>query len=230
MRLRRGAHLFPSLHHGPQLLHGLAGAQWTHDLGLLQLKTNGSYLWFHLGGLILLLIFHSLCNEDSEEHIHDWFFHIFPAKERCANLWRWKWTWMRCNLSFPETGELQTSTTGDSWGWTRFAPRAQGRWNLFGPQSGWDVWTKQLLLKIGKAVEGVARGYLILLVMPFFAHLSKQENQYAAGSRTWLSKRNSWEESLQKSRIILAVCLWILLSKNGWWNCFDLVRILFQHV
>ena len=43
-RLRQGAHLFPSLHHGPQLLHGLAGAQWTHELGLLQLKTNGSYL------------------------------------------------------------------------------------------------------------------------------------------------------------------------------------------
>lgn len=44
MRLRRGAHLFPSLHYGPQLLHGLAGAQWTHELGLLQLKNNGSYL------------------------------------------------------------------------------------------------------------------------------------------------------------------------------------------
>lgn len=88
MRLRRGAHLFPSLHHGPQLLHGLAGAQLTHELGLLQLKNNGSYLpvipswWSHSASHFLII-----CEVKIVKSIFMTVFsHIFPAEERCANL------------------------------------------------------------------------------------------------------------------------------------------------
>ena len=204
MRLRRGAHLFPSLHHGPQLLHGLAGAQWTHELGLLRLKNNGSYLpvipswWSHSASHFFII--YEVKIVKSEEHIHESFLPHFSCRGKECQSMKMEWTWMRCSLSLSDGG-TSASTTGDSWGWTRFAPRAQGRWNLFGPQSGWGfVWTKKLLLKMAKLLKVLqedSRGYLILLVMPFFDHLSKQENQDAAGSRTWLSKRNSWEESLQ---------------------------------
>lgn len=121
------------------------------------------------------------------------FFPHFPCRGKVCQSMKMEWTWMRCSFSFLEMGGTSASTTGDSWGWTKFAPRAQGRWNLFGPQSGWDVWTKKLLLKMAKLLKVLqkdSRGYLILLVMPFFDHLSKQENQDAASSRTWLSKRN----------------------------------------
>ena len=94
---------------------------------------------------LILLLFHkivSMCMTASH------------AKEGCANLWRWNG--LGCvTASVPRIGPWGTSASmiaGNGWGLTKSAPRAQGRWNLFGPQSDWDV-HYMLLLKMAMLLK-----------------------------------------------------------------------------
>lgn len=69
------------------------------------------------------------------------------------------------------------------------------------------------MAKLLKVLQKDSRGYLILLVMPFFDHLSKQRESRCSSQQDMTFKTKFMGGVLSKSRIILAVCLWILLSK-----------------
>lgn len=166
------------------------------------------------------------------------FCHIFPAEERCANLWRWNGLGCVTASVSRRWGELQhrqleTAEAGQS----LHRERREGEICLdLNPAEMFGLknfsWKWQSCWRCCKRIQEDI--WSILLVMPFFDHLSNKriKMQQAAGQQAAghdfqneIHGRSPCKIQDHPRRLSLDSSV-----QNGWWNCFDFLRILFQHV